>query len=336
MTQPLPTAPRPHVLDLELQAVEAVVGGLRRQLERASRQILALYVTLAGGLDQPLPEHLRRSFADAAARIIAAVAFTNRATLQALVQQALAYGAQDATMTGTAAAAALAAQPIRPELEDWVQQLAGTLAERVFATVAAAQALPHILQPADPKTVMVIIGKLQEAGNLAERDTRWAVNAGYNQSFRDTAERQGVPVVWVAEIDACLHCLAYSGEVAQPGQPFPLDLTYYRDPAGSAKPLRHPPGRILWGPPLHPNCRCELDLYLGSEGYPVMPWETEETTIAQALKREAARSVLRGVAGHESQPALVRAASALLSRGTSLPVTVQRRARKAIRAGRFK
>ncbi len=66
-----------------------------------------------------------------------------------------------------------------------------------------------------------------------------------------------------------------------------------------------------------------------------MPWETEETSLAQAFKREAARSVLRGVAGHESEPALVRAASALLSRGTTLPVTVQRRARKAIRRGRF-
>lgn len=336
MTQPLPTAPRPHVLDLELQAVQAVVGGLKRQLQRATQQILALYASLAGGVDQPLPNHLRRTFADAAAQIIAAVAFTNRASLQALVRQALAMGASDATYAGAAAAAALAAQPVRPELEDWVQALVGTLAERVFATLAAARALPHILQPADPKTIMVVISKLNEAGNLAERDTRWAVNAGYNQSFRDAADRQGIPVVWVAEEDACLHCLAYSGEVAQPGAPFPKDLTYYLGPNGERKPLRQPPGLVLWGPPLHPNCRCDLELYLGSQGYPVAPWEREETTIAQALKREAQRSVLRGVAGHESQPALVRAASALLSRGTSLPVTVQRRARRAIKAGRFK
>lgn len=336
MTQPLPTAPRPAVLDLELQAVAAAVGGLKRQLQYATQRILALYISLAGSLDNELPLHLRRVFADAAAEIIAAVAFTNRAALQALVRQALAMGAADAAYTGTAAAAAAAAQPVRPELEDWVQQIVGTLAERVFATIASAQALPQILRPGDHKTVMVIVGKLNEAGNIAERDTRWAVNAAYNQSFRDRADAQRVPVVWVAEFDACLHCLAYSGEVAQPGRPFPLNLTFYRDPSGEAKPLKHPPGRVLWGPPLHPNCRCSLELYLGSQGYPVMPWETEEFTVAQALRREAERTVLRGEAGVDSQPALVRAASALLSRGTRLPVTHQRRARRAIRAGRFK
>src|SRR6185503_13649071 len=101
------------------------------------------------------------------------------------------------------------------------QTLIGTLAERVFATIASAQALPHILRPGDSKTVMVIVGKMNEAGNIAERDTRWAVNAAYNQSFRERADAQGVPVVWVAEFDACLHCLAYSGEVAQPGHQFP-------------------------------------------------------------------------------------------------------------------
>jgi hypothetical protein len=603
LTQPLPTAPRPAVLDLELQAVAAAVGGLRKQLQYATQRILALYISFAGSLGNELPTHLRRTFADAAAQVIAAVAFTNRATLQALVRQALALGAADAAYTGTAAAAAAAAQPVRPELEDWVQQIVGTLAQRVFATIASAQALPQILRPGDHKTVMVIVGKLNEAGNIAERDTRWAVNAAYNQSFRDRADAQRVPVVWVAEFDACLHCLAYSGEVAQPGRPFPLDLTFYRDPAGDPKPLKHPPSRVLWGPPLHPNCvpagtvvsgppveiayrrwhagelvelrtknghvlsvtpnhpiltpqgwieagllergshvvrrrwgesfalgpdendqpalieqvfgaarvalgvpsvrvpvtaehfhgdgvdgdvdvvptrrfldrggqigqplqqqafvgasgfgahltgagtlfqqalgsrtardatlasqgaravllgglvggdnlvgfspptdldtgfleplregyptdpagsrklldalagqittdeivqvvrvafaghvynlqtsdgwysangiithncRCSLELYLGSDNYPVMPWETEEFTVAQALKREAERTVLRGEAGVDSQPALVRAASALLSRGTRLPVTHQRRARRAIKTGRFR
>jgi len=106
VTQPLPTAPLPAVLDLELQAVEAAVGGLRRQLQRATQRILALYISLAGSLDNELPGHLRRAFADAASQIIAAVAFTNRAALQALVRQALAMGAQDAAYAGTAAAAA--------------------------------------------------------------------------------------------------------------------------------------------------------------------------------------------------------------------------------------
>lgn len=334
MIQPLPTAPRPDVLDLELQAVEAVTGALRRQLQRATQQILALYITLAGSLENPLPGHLRRPFADAAAQIIAAVAFTNRTALRQIVRQALAMGARDAAVSA-AVAGALAAGQARPELEDWIERLAGTLAERVFATVASAQALPHILQPGDHKTMMVVIGKANQALTLAERDTRWAVNAGYNQGVREAANEAGADVVWVAERDACLACLAYSGEIARPGQPFPRGLTFYIGPDGQPKPLKQPPGRVIWGPPLHPNCRCGLELHLGSLGYPVMPWEVEEFSVAQALRREAERAVLRGDAGVDSEPALVRAASALLSRGTALPVTVQRRARKAIKRGRF-
>lgn len=334
MTQPLPVAPRPDVLDLELQAVEAVTGTLRRQLQQASRRIMALYISLAGSLDQPLPEHLRRFFADAATQIIAAVAFTNRAALRELVKQALAMGARDAAVSA-AVAGALAAGQARPELEDWIEQLAGTLTERVFATLASAQALPRILRPADQKTVMVIVGKANQALTLAERDTRWAINAGYNQGVREATDAAGVARVWVAERDACLHCLAYSGQVAQPYQPYPRDLTFYIGPSGDRKPLKLPPGLTLWGPPLHPNCRCDQEPYLGSQDYPVMPWEREEFSIAQALRREAERAVLRGDAGIDSEPALVRAASALLAAGTRLPVTVQRRARAAIKRGRF-
>jgi len=332
---PLPTAPLPEVLELEQLAVARVTGRLRRQLQLATQQILALYISLAGGLDQPLPGHLRRSFADAASAIIARVAVTGRDELWALVKQALATGARNAAVS-EAVAAALAAGPGRPEVEDWVQSLVDTTTSRARAILTAAQALPHILQPADQRTVMTIVARANQALTTLERDTRWAVNAGYNQGVREATDDAGVARVWVAEFDACLHCLAYSGEVAGPGRPFPRDLTYYVGPDGNLKPLRHPPGLLIWGPPLHPNCRCSTEPYLGSQGYPVAPWESEETSVAQALKREAARSVLRGEAGVDSQPALVRAASGLLSRGTSLPVTVQRRARKAIKAGRFR
>jgi hypothetical protein len=579
-----------------------VTSGLRSQLQHAIQAIYALYVSLAGGVDRPMPQHLRRTFADAASAIIARVAFTSRDELRELVRQALAMGARDAAVSA-AVTAALAAGPGRPEVEDWVQQIIGTLTERIYATVAAAQALPQILQPADAKTVAVIISRLHQAVNIADRDTRWAVNAGYNQGVREATDDAGIARVWVAERDACLHCLAYSGEVVGPGQPYRPDLTYYVGPDGTRKPLKQPAGLILWGPPLHPNCvpagtsvsgppveiayrrwhvgelvelrtesgrvlsvtpnhpvltpqgwveagrlaqgayivcarrgeslalgphehhqptlieqvfsaarvtlgvssvrvpvaaehfhgdgvdgevdvvatsrfldgrlqvgqplqqqalvgagssglslarqsglfeqvrgagpsgdppsaghragqvllggfvggddaigfspsadldtstgqgamdrrptdsvggrelyealasfvapdevveirrhpfaghvynlqttdgwytangivthncRCSTEPYEGSLNYPVAPWEREETTVAQALKREAERAVLRGDAGVDSQPALVRAAGALLARGSGLPVTVQRRARKAVRAGRFR
>lgn len=135
----------------------------------------------------------------------------------------------------------------------------------------------------------------------------------------DVARDTGASVVWVAERDGCLHCLAYAGEVTTPGVPFPPGLTF------ADRPL--PAHGVLVGPGLHPHCRCTLDvLNAGDE------------RVAEVLKREARRSVLRGWANPtESGPAKVRAADRLLATaaGRDLPKSVQAAARRAVRAGTF-
>ena len=67
------------------------------------------------------------------------------------------------------------------------------------------------------------------------------------------AEVANVPLVWVAETTACVHCLAYSGVVVNPGDDFPEGLSYGRRPQPGS------PGRT---PPRHPNC---------------LPWDTDVT-----------------------------------------------------------
>lgn len=67
------------------------------------------------------------------------------------------------------------------------------------------------------------------------------------------AEVAQVPLVWVAETTACVHCLAYSGVVVNPGDDFPEGLSYGRRPQPGS------PGRT---PPRHPNC---------------LPWDTDVT-----------------------------------------------------------
>jgi hypothetical protein len=329
VTSPLPAAPRPEVLSLELQAVEAVSADLRRAVQRAARLITQLYMQLAGGLGQPLPPERRQIFVGGAAQIIDQIQFQGRDTLWQLVHAALAIGTANST-----AQALVAASVLRTDTETWIGNLVGTIVERVLAALLGAKGHLQTGKPIENYSdVILLIGLVNRAQTLVERDTRWAVNGAYNQGVLVATTEDQVARVWVAEEDACLHCLAYSGEVAGPGQPYRAGLTFYIDPNGNYKPLSQMP---VWGPPLHPNCRCSQEPFLGSFEYPVMSWETRETSVADALKREAKRTVLKGDSGTDSQPARLRAVSALLAHGAGLPKSVEAKARAAVRAGAFK
>jgi len=138
------------------------------------------------------------------------------------------------------------------------------------------------------------------------------------------AQELGLSLVWVAERNACLNCLAYSGRVIAPGQLFPAGLTYGDHPLKPYGPLA--------GPPLHPNCRCQLDATSLAPG---------ELDIG--LAREAARSVARGLTDHASTPARFRAVDRLVSRtpgipdgAALLPRSVLDRARRNLRDQEFR
>ncbi len=329
MTSPLPTAPSDASVGFEEWVAGIAAADLKRQIQRANRQITALYVLLAGSLDNPIPQNLRQSFADGVVRILDQIQYTGQDELRALVNQGLHFGAQEAAMSG----AVTAATSVTPEVDDWISNLVGTITDRLLAIIASAKAAPHIgAPPLNKKDLDQILALAYRAITTLERDARWATNAAINQGVLMSVNEAEVDRVWVNEWGACLHCLAYAGQVAKPFQPYPSDLTFYVDPSGRLKPITHD---VVWGPPLHPNCRCRQEPYLGSLDYPVMPWETRETTVSDALKREARRQVLQGRSGSDSLPARVRAASDLLVVGAGLPKTVEARARAAVRAGQF-
>jgi hypothetical protein len=338
----LPVGPSGEQLAVELAAAALVTADLRRQLQEATRQITTLYLRLAGGIGEQIPEGSRRAFADAASRIIGSVSVDIQANLWAMVMRALAAGQASAVpYLGTVAAAEAGAQatPAPPVwTADWLTQLVGAVQGRVMALLLSAQAAPQIGLPAvDYSQVMSWMNQANQALTTLERDTRWATNAAYNQAIRDLADEAGMDRMWVAERDACLHCLAYSGQIAKAHQPYPPDLTFYLDPAGRPKPLRpYPVGGQVWGPPLHPNCRCDQRPVPILDNYPVMPWETREYHPAEALQREARRTVLKGMSGSDSLPARLRATSALLARGAGLPRSVEAKARAAVKAGAYR
>lgn len=349
---PVPVGPTGEQLQVEQAAAQAVTQQLRTDLQRASARIIALYIGLAGDSQQSLPAHLRHQFAVAAGRIIAEVRADIRVQLWEMVLRALRAGQESALPFVDRLFADLQhysqlsyqqvlAQASRPPqtTADWIALIAAQTQARLQAQLLSAAAAPTIGPPPENfNDVMAWISQAEAAMHNLERDTRWATNAAFNHAVREVAETARVSRMWIAERDACLHCLALSGTIAAPGEPYNANLTFYIGPEGFLKPLPvYPPGP-LWGPPRHPNCRCFQRPTPVLAGYPLMPWEPPPPyTPAQALRREARRAVLRGTSGTESLPARLRAVSALLAAGDAgdVPKSVQQRARRAVKAGRF-
>lgn len=160
------------------------------------------------------------------------------------------------------------------------------------------------------------------AASGLERTARWAVNRASNTGAAAVVASLNASALWVAERDACVHCLAYSGKVAAPGEEFPGGLTFGKKPL-TTESLPHPP--------LHPNCRCRITPWSGSKD------GVGDVQLPDALEREARRSILRGDALESEAPSIrVAAAKDLLAAGSGLPKAVESKARRAVRRGSFR
>lgn len=154
-----------------------------------------------------------------------------------------------------------------------------------------------------------VAGITRRASDVAALVANTAANADVAREARALGRR----LLWMAEADACPHCLAYAGEHIAPGASFPLQLTFYVDPDGALKPI--PRETPLPYPPLHPRCRCAVRSY--DPGL--------SPGLAETLKREAQRTIALGRSAFMSEPAKRRAADVLLSGATLLPRSVGRR-----------
>lgn len=159
-----------------------------------------------------------------------------------------------------------------------------------------------------------VLAPVFAAANTLKRDVVTLVNHAGNEGATVTADLNDRSTVWVAETNACVDCLAYSGRVAAVGKTFPAGLSYGKRPRNTEQ---------LRTPPLHPNCRCIVE-----------PLNDRE--YAQALRREADRSVLRGFSlKSESMAVRVDAAERLLAKNPNAPKSVLAFAQRAIKAGEF-
>lgn len=217
---------------------------------------------------------------------------------------------------------------IDPVLDDTTRRVIDTLDAEVQQRLHhAADALDRVA--GDTFTdVSNALTESQKAVTVAEQATTYATNAASTAGIKAVAAGipdEDVQLVWVAERDACVHCLAYAGEVINMHESFPVALTFGK------KPLTPwPDPQWLSGPPLHPNCRCRLSVWLGhAEGAP-------GPTLPEVLKREAQRSILKGWSMEtESERVRIAAADRLLAKGVNAPKSVKNYARTAIKRGRF-
>jgi hypothetical protein len=164
-----------------------------------------------------------------------------------------------------------------------------------------------------------VAGKVKAGKARIEGHARYVANEGINAGTLDVARTMELRVMWVAERNACLHCLAHAGWVVEPGDLFP-GVSF--DPAATNIPS-------VGTCPLHPNCRCQLRTTDAPAGKP--PSDRSSLSPAARLAAEARRSVVYQWTDHASGPAAARAAEALLRAGAGLPASVEARARRALK-----
>lgn len=281
--------------ELELAALEA------RVLAAAG---IADYLTRV----KTLRELLARESPDIRAIVLAMTMPRVEAQALAAVLDAFGAGARDALDILAAMGDAEVGRIGRPSIE--AKAIVKGLDKAGRQALETAQKLARAGADAQAVTAPLLAHATAIKGRVIE-----AVNMAGNEGTTAMADAAGVPTVWVAETNACVRCLKYSGRIAKPGENFPGGLTYGRPKYATNGPLPHPP--------LHRFCRCVVE-----------PMRSRE--YAKALRREADRSVLRGFSlESESMSVRVDAADRLLKAKVNAPKSVIAFAKSAVRRGEF-
>lgn len=334
------------MLALEREAVSAASAPLRTAIANIFRLMAGRYVILAGALDRPATPEVTRQLSETLALELETLrAIDPTPALEKAATDASRLGLEYANRRMTDAFPDTTPHPpedtVRsPEVEQLVREAPGRISKAVDDAQEFAEAVPA----ADWAGVVQQVGKAAQAATSLEKTTAQVVATAHNDSIQSVAAAKGARLLWVAEPDACVVCLALSGHLADPntGEWFDEEATFGKP--GSAMRV-WPPGQPLKGPPRHPHCRCVPELWFGASLPVGHPGETSlynapdlaaQVDLPAALRREAKRSVLYGWSlPSESGTVRLKAAERLLAKGAGLPKSVEERARKAVKAGKF-
>lgn len=305
---------------LEQAAVTAVVGPLRAALRALLATYTRLWIGWFGSTTAPADPLRMSTYLTQLRNDLRTITPTGGEELARYARDAIEMGVRQAVDE-------IHVDPI-PDLElelpADVQRAIDDLDDTIVAKLAVADRAAERLDTDTFNDVITeVFAPAQQAVTAAERTTTWVANRAANEGVKAVADQLGVERIWIAERDACVHCLGLSGEVSKDGK-FDASKTFH------TKPLAVWPGPDLTSAPRHPHCRCRTQVWLGSAD------GVGPVDFPAALRREAERSILTGWRlPTESERARIEAAERLLQRGTKLPKTVQARARTAVKRGRF-
>ena len=293
-----------ELIDLEKKVLKQGTTEWKREVARVKEAILILYSPYMGAEITP------EEYALIAYRVIQLL---DTLSVPPGIDQAALAGVMDAYKIGLKIARQGSDVDILPPTEvskDSVRAVTG-MSER--AQDAVRQVKTKLEDPTVVSTFEGLLGAIKpvvESPQKMEMAQTFALNNAKNQAIADVAKETGESLTFVPERDACVHCTRYAGEVAGPNG-FPKGLTFGK------KPLENK-GHFS-APPLHPHCRCDVEIGLTPE-------------YRQALKREAVRSILRGTKlPSESERVRVEAAAALLEKDPVAPESVKKYSKKMIK-----
>lgn len=314
------------VIDLEDRIGAASVGDSDRLFAELIRRTLAAWARAFGGPGRPgAPgDVLRRIIAAARAavrRILGGLAPRAATALDDALEEALALGVQQGSDFVRAASGRRRGAPI-VRTGRALRDEAARIADLVTQRRDRALFLLHPDRVTRWTHLLTGLAAARAAIPAVRAHIAWVVNTAVNEGLDAFTRGVATLRLWVAEADACVRCLAYTGRTAPLGEPFPGGLSW--DPR-----QRHIGAPGIDGPPLHAHCRCRTVPWADT-------WTATGIPFPLALQREAHRALAYGTARpSESRAARLRAARELLRTEPDLLPAVESRARTALRTGRF-
>ncbi|WP_328448973.1 hypothetical protein [Amycolatopsis sp. NBC_00438] len=332
-----------QALELERAAITAAAGPLRQ----AARQVFSWAVSSWARLfGKPRAQASGSRFTALTAKLaarIAGIPVDAGPVLTDYATRARRLGAEQAHREAGARV-----RPIPLELEPTTVAAIELAVKAARAKLAEAATLVRAADSGTLADVQRRIAAMGQAAAIIEAAARDTANGELNAAMSIVAQRLDARLVWVAERDACVSCLAQAGRLIVPGGHFDWRHTFG---AKSYQPKAYDAaGKLvlveLSRPPRHPRCRCRLSLWLGHDEAAALAvthdWAEaikdaqargDHVAVAAArkaaaaaaasaafdlpgaLRREAERSVLRGDAlPSESENVRLQAADRLLTR----------------------
>lgn len=289
-----------ELLAIELEVVAAVVGTWTTAVAAAHKAILLLIAGVEGNdMTEILPE------VEKILNTLEVPEYMNEEALAGLIKAHI-FGAELANQADDE-------EIPKVKLSKSSRKAVAKLREGAQEALdTSKQNLSRPLIGGGAQSVTTAIAPVLQSPAKISAATAWAVNAASNSAVAKIAKERGETYCWIGERDGCVHCQRYNGEYSDENGEFPTDLTYGK------KPLKLYEAK-LFHPPLHPHCRCHIEIGIS-------------TDYAAALKREAVRSILKGVKMEsESEKVRVDAAKRLLDTDPVAPASVKKYAAKSVK-----